>query len=47
MFSGIILKETKGNYDIENKLLYAPAELRNAICSPVVTPKEKRYDHDS
>jgi len=41
----VILKETKGNYDIENKLLYAPKALRNRILtSPVVTPKERRLD---
>lgn len=38
------MKETRGNFDIENKLLYAPDSVKKmALVSPVITPKEKRY----
>jgi len=38
-----VLKETKGNYDIENKYLYAPKDIRDKmIMSPMQSPSKFR-----
>eukprot|EP00826_Nyctotherus_ovalis_P040629 TRINITY_DN4022_c0_g1_i8.p1 TRINITY_DN4022_c0_g1~~TRINITY_DN4022_c0_g1_i8.p1 ORF type:complete len:302 (+),score=54.78 TRINITY_DN4022_c0_g1_i8:483-1388(+) len=47
LYSIIVMKETKGNFDIENKLLYAPKDIRlAALTSPVITPKQQRCEKD-
>jgi len=33
------LKETKGNYDIQNKVLYAPDDIREKLLNLPASPK--------
>lgn len=46
IFSWLVVQETKGNTDIENRILYTPKELREKLKNSLQKKKEIRDDVD-